>query len=288
MAATEGNKSVRKVSKRASVKTSPVYASPINSTEKPMENSSPVRSSLPKMSFPKNYIPVLVVLLIIASFALGMLIDRVMVLEKGGNNNNSAAQAAAQQPNQAAQGTQPGQKVDVAAGHFPVKGNKDAKVTVIEFADFRCPFCEQFFSQVEPQLIKDYVDTGKVKFAFRSFAFLGPASILASNAAECANDQNKFWDFYDYMYKNQPPESDTSMYTNDKLTSIAGDLGMNTDQFSSCITSTKFDKNVSGDLADGQKAGVSGTPTFFVNGLALVGAQPYTAFKTAIDAELAK
>ncbi len=290
MAVTEGQKSVRKVSKRILAKTSPVHASSAGSIPEEMATKSPVtKMPFPKMPFPKNYIPFLVILLIIASFALGMLIDRVMVLEKGVNNNNSAAQqAAAQQPNQPAQGAQPGQKVDVAAGHFPIKGNKDAKVTVIEFADFRCPFCEQFFSQVEPQLMKDYVDTGKVKFVFRSFAFLGPASTLASNAAECANDQSKFWDFYDYMYKNQPPESDTSMYTNEKLTSIAGDLGMNTDQFSSCITSTKFDKNVSGDLADGQKAGVSGTPTFFVNGQSLVGAQPYTAFKTAIDAELAK
>ncbi|MDE2025876.1 MAG: thioredoxin domain-containing protein, partial [Patescibacteria group bacterium] len=161
-------------------------------------------------------------------------------------------------------------------------------VTIIEFADLRCPLCERFFTDTEPQIMKEYVDTGKAKFVFRQFAFLGPASTVAANAAECANEQGKCWDFHNYMYKNQPDESDTSMYTTDKLTAIAGQLGMNTDQFQSCLSANKYSDKVNADISEGQKVGVTGTPTIFVNGTPLVGAQPYDSFKQLIDQELAK
>lgn len=183
-------------------------------------------------------------------------------------------------------------KATVSLGRLPTKGNSSAKVAVVEFADFRCPFCEKFFTATESQLLKDYVDSGKVKFAFRHFQFLGPASITAGNAAECANEQGKFWDYHDWLYKNQPPESDTSMYTTDKLTAGAQTLGMDGSKFSSCLSSTKYANNVTGDQADGTKIGVNGTPTFIVgkvdgsgnvSGTLLVGAQPYSAFQQAID-----
>lgn len=182
----------------------------------------------------------------------------------------------------------PGAKVDVSVGHLPVLGKDSAKVTIVEFADFRCPFCEKLFTDVEIQLIKDYVDTGKAKFAFRHYQFLGPASVTAGNAAECANEQGKFWEYHDWLYKNQPSESDTSMYTTEKLTAAATSLGMNGDKFSSCLSSTKYAKNLSDDLADGQKAGVNGTPATFINGQLVSGAAPYSNFKSLIDAELAK
>lgn len=239
------------------------------------------RASIP--SLPKDLTPFLVVLLIIASFLLGMLITKVQYLEKGAAGVTVPTQAAAPGQPSPALGKQ-----NVDNGHFPVKGNPNAKVTVIEFADFRCPFCEKVFTDVEPQLQKDYIDTGKVKFYFRQYAFLGPASTVAANAAECANEQSKFWDMHDYLYKNQPAETDTSMYTTDNLAQIAGTLGMNTDQFRTCLDSKKYDKNVSGDFAAGQKAGVNATPTFYIDGNQLVGAQPYSAFQTLIDQELKK
>ena len=223
----------------------------------------------------------LIVVLIIASFFLGSLTNKVATMKTGGTAGTNAV------PTPAAQVPQAPAKVNVGVGNFPVLGNKNAKVTVINFADFRCPFCEKLFTEVESQLIKDYVDTGKVQFAFRNYAFLGPASVVAANAAECANEQGKFWDMHDYFYKNQPPESDTSMYTVDNLTQVAGTLGMNTDQFRSCLSANKYQKNVDQDLAEGQKAGVSGTPAVFVNGALIVGAQPYETFKTAIDKALA-
>jgi protein-disulfide isomerase len=215
------------------------------------------RFPLPKLPTKEALVPILFILLAVAAFFIGSLYTKVQYLEKGGT-----AQVAGNQPAQPA-APAPGQKVAVDAGHFPVKGNKDAKV-------------------------KDYVDTGKVKIAFRHYAFLGPASVVASNAAECANEQGKFWEMHDYLYKNQPPETDTSMYTTEKMSAAAGTLGMDTAKFTSCMTSNKYDKNVSDDFTAGQTAGVNGTPTFYVNGIQLVGAQPYSAFKQTIDAELAK
>ncbi len=231
---------------------------------------------------PKSHGSLLVVLLIIASFFLGSYYTKVQYLE--GNWKIK----------QAVQGTQtkfavtptPVKKVFIGLGHFPTKGNKNAKVTIVEFADFRCPFCERFFTETEPQLMKDYVDTGKVQFAFRQFPFLGPASTVAADAAECANDLGKFWEFHDYLYKNQPPESDISMYATDTLTQAAGTLGMNQDQFRSCLDGKKDESKALLDLADGQQAGITGTPTFVVNGTLIVGAEPYTVFKTAIEQAL--
>lgn len=246
------------------------------------------------IGFPKklSYGPMLVVLLIVASFFLGMLTDKVNYLSANGASPKYGIQQA-QVPNQPNQPNQPqapvaGQKQNVDIGHLPAKGDKNAKVTIIEFADLRCPFCEKLFTDTEPQLLKDYVNTGKAVLYFRHYAFLGPASVVAANAAECANEQGKFWDMHDYLYKNQPSESDTSLFTTDKLTQVAGTLGMDTNQFNSCLSANKYAKNVSDDLAAGQKATVNGTPTIFIDGIPVVGAQPYTAFQTIIDQELAK
>lgn len=246
-------------------------------------------SLMAKTSVPQiTQTQILVGLLVVAAFAIGVLFPKNGSLFGGtgtGTTYPTAPNAAA--PNAPATPA-PGQKVNVSNGHLPTLGNQNAKVTVVEFADFRCPFCERFFTDVEPSLKKDYIDTGKVKLAFRHYAFLGPASTVAANASECANEQGKFWDLHDYLYKNQPPESDTTMYTVDNLTTVAGNLGINKDQFKSCLSANKYQKNVDADFADGQKAGVNGTPSTFVNGQLVVGAQPYTSFKTIIDQELSK
>lgn len=223
--------------------------------------------------------PILLVLSIGLAFIVGVLWQKVANLEKGvGTGNTAAANPTAA----------PGVDINSAggAGHFPVQGKSDAKVTLIEFADFRCPYCAQFFNQTEPQIIQNYVDTGKVKYAFRDFAFLGPASVTAANAAECANDQGKFWEFYNYLYKNQPSESDTSMYNTNTLSKAAVSLGMDAAKFKTCLDGKVDDAKVQQDLADGQKAGVSGTPAFFINGTFINGAEPYSVFQKTIDAAL--
>jgi protein-disulfide isomerase len=239
-----------------------------------------------KRFMPKSTTQILVILLVVAAFLIGILFDKVQYLEKGQAALNNQAAVPAQNGQQAA--PTPGAKVNVAVGDFPLQGNPKAKVTIIEFADFRCPFCEQFFTSTLPQITSDYVNTGKVKFAFRNFAFLGPSSTVAADAAECANDQGKFWDFYNYLYKNQPAETDTSMYNTDTLTQAAVSLGMDDSTFRTCLDNKTDDAKQAKDMADGQAAGVSGTPTFFINGTSVVGAQPYSAIKAIIDQELAK
>ncbi len=197
---------------------------------------------------------------------------------------STAPQVAAQQPAAAA----PAKVANLEVGHFDVLGKDTAPVTIIEFADFRCPFCDKLHKDVISQLKKEYVDTGKVKFAYRQYAFLGPASTLAANAAECAQEQGKFWPFHDYLFDNQPPESDTTMYTVENMTTAAKSLGLNGTQFQSCLSANKFTQRVTDDFTAGQAAGVQGTPATFVNGQLLSGAQPYASFKALIDQELAK
>jgi len=226
------------------------------------------------------FIPVLVVVAIVLAVFVGSLWQRVKDLEKG-----TAVAGAATGATPTAAPT-----VDInsagGVGHFPVQGDANAKVTIIEFADFRCPFCEQFFSQTMPQITTNYINTGKVKFAFRDFAVLGAASTTAAEAAECANDQGKFWAFHDYLYKNQPDESNTTMYNTDTLSKEAVTLGMDGTKFSNCLNSKADDAKVQQDIADGQKAGVSGTPAFFINGTFINGAEPYSTFQQTIDAAL--
>ena len=232
-----------------------------------------------KSSIVEKLVPILVILSIGLAFMVGILWERVSKLEKSAKTPESIAANPSNAPT-----------VDInsagGTGHLPIRGNNDAKVTLIEFADFRCPFCEQYFTQTEPQIIKNYVESGKVKIAYRHYAFLGPASTIAANAAECANDQGKFWDYHDYLFKNQPPETDTSMYNTDTLTKAATGMGMDGDKFRKCLDAQADNSKIQQDLADGNKAGVAGTPAFFINGTFINGAEPYSSFQQAIDAAL--
>ena len=232
---------------------------------------------------------------VLALGTIGFVVLGFMVYKNGGlalsgsNNNYVAPTPTAQDPsNQPTQTPPSGTPVNVGVGHFPLKGNKNAKVTIVEFADFRCPFCERFFKDAAAGIMKDYVNTGKVQYYFRSFAFLGPESTLTSEAAECANEQGKFWQMHDWLYQHQASESDTAYYSKENLIKYAGQVGLNVGKFTTCLNSGKFSANVAKDLSEGQAAGVNGTPTTFVNGVPIVGAQPYASLKAAIEAALAK
>lgn len=100
-----------------------------------------------------------------------------------------------------------GTRATVDVGGFPIMGDQNAQVTIVEFADFQCPFCEKFYSATEPSIIKDYVKTGKAKFAFRNYAFLGPESNTAAEGAYCAQDQGKFWEYHNFLYQHQGQEN---------------------------------------------------------------------------------
>ncbi|MFH1364782.1 MAG: thioredoxin domain-containing protein, partial [Candidatus Aenigmatarchaeota archaeon] len=141
-----------------------------------------------------------------------------------------------------------------------------------------CPFCSRFYSDAYQKIITEYVDTGKAKIVYRDFPLsFHPQAQPAAEAAECAGEQGMFWEYHDKIFENQGALS-TESYKQ-----WAADLGLNTEQFNSCFDSGTYRSEVQKDFADGQAAGVSGTPTFFINGQKLVGAQPFEAFKGVID-----
>lgn len=231
---------------------------------------------------------ILYVVLIVASFLLGYLVARVQLLEKA--SKTAQIQAPTAQAPQNGQPQAPVGKVKVANGHLPVQGKEGAKVTIVEFSDFQCPFCEQFFTNTLPQIKKDYIDTGKAKLYYRHFPLeFHTAALPGALASECANEQNKFWEFHDKIFIDQTKIETQGMTVdqiNTQYKTWAQDLGLDTAKFDSCYDSQKYKAQVTGDQADGKTAGTSGTPTFYINGTQLVGAQPYAAFKTAIDKEL--
>ncbi len=160
----------------------------------------------------------------------------------------------------------------------PSKGPNDAKVTIIEFSDFQCPFCSRAAVTVD-QVMEQYA--GKVKLVFRHFPLeFHEKAPKAAEAALCANEQKKFWEFHDVLFKNQEKLSVEDLKTH------ATSLGLDAAKFAECLDSGKMKKTVDEDAAAGKKVGVTGTPAFFVNGTMLSGAQPIEAFKEAIDAEL--
>jgi protein-disulfide isomerase len=164
-------------------------------------------------------------------------------------------------------------------------GNDQAAITVIEFSDFQCPFCGRFQATVAPTLLKQYVDTGKVKFVYKHSAFLGQESVWAAQASECAADQGKFWEYHDLLFSRQNGENQGA-FNKDKLIGFANELGLDMAKFEPCLTNDETLARVQADTQEGQRAGVRGTPTFFINGQPLVGAQPLQAFQQVIDKTL--
>ncbi|MEK7127594.1 MAG: DsbA family protein [Patescibacteria group bacterium] len=169
----------------------------------------------------------------------------------------------------------------------PVLGKASAKLTIVEFGDYQCPFCGRFFKEVQSAIVKDYVDTGKVKFVYKNLAFLGKESVDAANAALCAKDQNKFWEYHDKLYTSQNGENQGA-FSLTNLKQFASDLGLNSLKFNACLDAQKYDSQVKADVAEAGKNGFTGTPSTVVGTVPVIGAQPYSQFKTIIDQELEK
>ena len=164
-------------------------------------------------------------------------------------------------------------------------GDKDAPVTFVVYADYQCPFCGRFFTTVEASLIQEYVKTGKVRLVHRDFAFLGPESIAAAEAAECSKDQDKFWQFHDALYTEEVKDGQehNNNLNRDLFIKLARQVGMNSNEFVKCYDGKKYAKTVEDNVKAAQAAGVDSTPTSFINGQEVQGAQPYLVFKNAIE-----
>ncbi len=164
-------------------------------------------------------------------------------------------------------------------------GNPNAPVHIIEYGDFQCPYCLKFWAETEPQLIEEYVNTGKVYFEYRSFPIIGPESAWAAEGAYCAGDQNKFWEYHDTLFTNWTGEN-IGDFTKEKLTQYAEVLGLNMAEFEACLSEEKHKGAVEQDKAEAEANGVYATPTFFINGFKLEGSQPFSILKEYIEQAL--
>ncbi len=188
------------------------------------------------------------------------------------------ATAAAQ-----AQDADQSQKVtryDVPVDDDPILGPKDAPITIIEFSDYECPYCRKWHSETFALLMQTY--PGKIRFVYRDFPLtsIHPNAQAAAEAADCAGEQGKYWEFSEKLFGGQ--SLSPQVYSQ-----YASDLGLDTNAFEACVTSSRYQAEVTADLEWAANLGVRSTPTFFINGLPVVGAQPYDLFKQVIDKELA-
>jgi protein-disulfide isomerase len=194
--------------------------------------------------------------------------------------------------------------VDVAAvssferpnAEFNATGDPNAPITITEYSDFQCPYCARFSKETEEQLVMTYAASGQVRFVYRSFGlFIGPESQASAEAAYCAGDENKYWEFHDILFANHTGEN-VGDYTSRKLQAFAEALGLDMNAFNSCVNSGKYTERVTQDGIDGQAAGITATPSFVltytVNGemksKIIQGAQPFSAFQAEIEAALAE
>ena len=170
-------------------------------------------------------------------------------------------------------------RLAVEEGNSPSLGPADATVVIIEFSDFTCPFCARFVIETKPRLLEVYGD--RVRFVFRHAPILGPMSVESALAAVCADEQGAFWDYHDRLFRNQ------QSLNSEALIGHAQALGLDMGSFNACMTREASLDKLRADLSAAQESGLTGTPTFFINGRVLRGAQPFEEFARIIEEELA-
>ena len=184
--------------------------------------------------------------------------------------------------------------LEISADNDPIIGNPDAPITIIEFSDFQCPFCARFHIQTLPTIMEEYIEKGDVKLVFRDFPLqsIHPNAVPASVAAECANEQGKFKQMHDILFEKQNEWSNLeTVYAIDLFNQYSEQINLEQEQFSSCLSTAKYVKEIQNDLNDGRTYGVTGTPGFFIGNqemgfVELKGAQPFESFKKVIDRQL--
>lgn len=168
-----------------------------------------------------------------------------------------------------------------------VIGNKNASTTIFVFSDFQCPYCKQLHEEGMAQVRENYVKTGKVKIIMRDKAFIGPESVLAAQAARCANEQGKFEQMADAIFKNQNGENQGN-YIKDNLKKLAKEINLDETKFNQCLDSDKYAAQITAEKNASFKLDGPGTPIIHIGNQKFVGVRPYDILKTAIDQELNK
>lgn len=244
----------------------------------------------------QKYFPIAAYIGIILAILLGAIIIGISILLSSGRVGNTLLGEAFSNKDKGAVGidskiqnseTKPlstNATVEIQE-NYPMLGSKDAPVTIIEFADFQCPFCKEFQDKAFQQIKTKYIDTGLVKFYFLHFPFLGPESDLAANASECARKQNKFWEFHDLLYKAQKAENSGAL-GDTVLSKLAKESGMNQVNFNSCISNDETTNTVQMQLQVGKEAGVVATPTLLINGKKIEGSNPFISYQSVIEKAL--
>ncbi len=246
---------------------------------------------------------VITLILIVSSFALGSFWTKMQYLEKTKTLVSNTTLAAnnpsgntAQAPPQAIP-TEDTTPKKVSVDDDPVLGNKNAKLTMVEFSDYECPFCKRYFDQTFSQVKKEYIDTGKVKLVYRDLPLsFHQNAHKEAQAAECAREQGGdavYFKYHDEIFKRTT--SNGTGLALDQLPVIANDLGLSGDALQTCLDAEKYKAEVDKDLADANSVGANATPTFFVGkstangiieGTPVVGAQPFSVFEAIIDKQL--
>lgn len=241
------------------------------------------------MTSQERLIGIMVIVLVIAAFFLGYFYGQLTVL-KGGSNllaaGNNAAPTAPQPQQAEEQPLTEEQWNLVLENPAATRGDPNAPITMVEFTDYECPFCSRHVSETDPMIQENYVDSGQVFYVIRDLPLpFHPAAEPAAQAARCAGDQDAYWEMHDELFANQEGWS-TATDPSSEFSAYASSLGLNVSTFDSCMESGKYAQAVQDDLALASQVGANGTPSFFINGQPLVGAQPYAAFEALIESQL--
>lgn len=173
-----------------------------------------------------------------------------------------------------------------------VEGDPSAPVRIIEFADFQCPFCQDFALDIAPAILEEYVETGQASVEYRYFSFLGPESIAAAEAAECANEQGRFWDYHDILFLRQGAEN-RGAFSTGNLKDFARELqgeysDFDLDEFDQCVDSGRHQPLVEAMREEAGALGVNSTPSFLINGVPFGNTSDIEVFRNALDAAIAE
>lgn len=222
--------------------------------------------------------------LVVLAFAVGILLGYVIWGRNAAAVPAVAAEPAAQPSGPVAEAPITPQtqytRYDIPIEGYPSLGPDDAPITIVEFSDFQCPFCRRFHEETYDALLKEY--PGQIRFVYRNLPLtsIHPDAMPSAVASLCANDQNVYWEYHDKLFSSETLNRDTYI-------KYATDLSLNVEEFTACLDSGKHDAFIQEDMDFALNLGVQSTPTFFINGLAVVGAQPLSTFQQIIDKELA-
>jgi len=170
----------------------------------------------------------------------------------------------------------------------PILGDLDAPITIVEFGDYQCHQCYNWFHNTKPMIMRDYIETGKANLVFVDFAFLGRDSPKAAQATYCADDQGMYWEFHNSLYNSQESKIDSGWANSERLKAFAFNLNLDMNLFNECLDSEKYSKRVQYNSQQARDNGVRGTPGFFIVGSdfdqqQVGGAQPFSVFKRILD-----